>query len=127
MDYLVAILVAFLALTLLASLIGAFFMWTGAKLAGVDEATFGRSISAASGASFATWAIALIASIVPGVGTAAGILLGAALSVLIIQSAYSTSLGKAVLVWLFDLMAEAIALAISFVLFASVILSILQH
>ncbi len=127
MEYLAAILVAFLALSLMATFFGAFFMWLGAKLAGVRYATFGSSIKAASGASFATWFVALAASILPGIGTAAGFAIGIALSVLIIRSAYETSFGKAIMVWLFDLVSEAVALAVGLVFFASVILSTLKY
>ncbi len=127
MDYVVAILVVFLALALLASLIGALFMWVGAKLAGVRNSSFGRSISAASGASFATWSIALLASVVSGFGTAAGLLLGIFVSVLVIRSAYDTSLGKAFLVWLFDLLAEALSLAAGMVFLAATIMSLLRR
>ena len=127
MNFMVTALVVFLVVALLASLIGALFMWVGAKLAGVRESSFGRSIAAASGASFATWSIALVASVVPGVGTAAGLLLGIFMSVLIIRSAYDTSLGKAFLVWIFDLLAEALSLAAGMVFFAATIMSLLHR
>ncbi len=49
------------------------------------------------------------------------------MSVLVIRSAYDTSLGKAFLVWLFDLLAEALSLAAGMVFFAATIMSLLRR
>jgi len=69
MEILGAIVGAIIGIAALAMVIASFFMWVGAKLAGVENATFGRSIVAAIGAAFITWVISLVFSIIPVIGT----------------------------------------------------------
>lgn len=123
MDVLSAIIVAIIGVALLAAVIATFFMWAGAKMAGVSDATFGRAFLAAIGAAFVSWFVSAIFSVVPVFGTLVGLILGLIFSIFVIQSAFKTSFGRAILVWVFHIVAEVVAIAIGLATFAGVLVS----
>lgn len=118
-----AIIGVLLGLVILGVVIGGFFMWVGAKMAGVANATFGRSILAALAASFITWLVSGVCSILPVVGTVVGFILGLLLGIIVIQGVYGTSFAKALLVWIFNVMAQILALLIAIATFGAALLA----
>lgn len=104
-------------------LIATLFMWLGAKMAGVKKATFGRSFIAAVGSAFLTWILSLLSlSFFPLVGPPIGFIIGLVLVIFVVMGAYDTTFGKALLVWLFHLLAEIAAIAIGAFTFAGVLM-----
>ncbi len=92
--------------------LSALLMLLGAKLAGVRDATFGKALLASIGATFVTWLIGGLCSVVPVVGTALGFLLGLALSVFVIQAVFVVPFRKALLTWVFNAVAQLLAVAV---------------
>lgn len=109
----------FVGIMVLAALIAGFFMWIGAKMAGVENATFGKAIWAAIATSIVTWLISALFSIIPGIGTIIGFFVGLLFSIGIIKSIFNTTGGKAFLVWIFNIVAQVIAIIIAIATFAS--------
>lgn len=101
---------AILALIIVSILIAGIFIWIGAKIAGVEEATFGNAIVAAVGASIVGWIITIVLSGIPVIGTIAGLIIGFIVGGLfVIKSIFSTSWRKAFLTWVFNIVAQVIA------------------
>jgi hypothetical protein len=110
---------------IIAAVIGGFFMWIGAKLANVRRANFGRSIIAAVLAALVTWVVTAIFSYLPVFGNLIGFFLGIVFSIFVIQSVFRIRFGKALIVWLFYIIAQFIAvLLVSFVFGGALIYSI---
>lgn len=99
-------------------IIGGFFMWLAAKIAQVEKSTFGRAIAAAIGSSAVTLVIAFVFDFFPIIGNLLGFIIGLFLSIFVIKAAFDTSFGKAVLVWIFDVIAKVVAVMIATVLVA---------
>lgn len=76
-------------------LIGAFFLWLGAKIAGIENNTFGKAIGAFVLSMIVVYVISLIFSFIPLIGTILGFIIGLILSILIVKGIYKTSSGKA--------------------------------
>ncbi len=102
-----------LVVVALSIVLGGFFMWAGAKMAGISNATFGKSVWAAIAVSFVTWIIAIVFSIVPVIGTLIGFIIGVLVALIVIKSIYGTSAGKAFLAWLFNIIAQILAIVIA--------------
>ncbi len=126
MEIIGAMLGMITGMMIIATIIAAFFMWVGAKMAGVRNATFFKSIVAALGSAFITWFISLVFSVVPVFGTVLGFIIGLFFAILVIKASYSTSFGKALLVWIFHIIAEIIAIIIGAMTFASGLLVAFQ-
>jgi hypothetical protein len=95
---------------LVAVVLGALFMLIGAKMAGVGtNATFGRALGAAIACSLMTWIAAAVFSVVPVLGTALGFIIGLILSLMIIKAIFDTSFGRALLTWIFNILAQVVA------------------
>ena len=115
------LITAILGVAALAMIIATFFMWLAAKMAGVEKATFGRSFIAAIASAFLTWLFSLTFSFFPPFGFPIGFFIGLILVIFVIMGAYNTSFGKALLVWLFHLLAEIAAIVIGILTFAGVL------
>ncbi len=113
---------AIVGVACLALLIATFFMWLGAKIVGVEKATFLRSFLAAFGSAFLTWFLSLVLVFLPPGGPVIGFFVGLVLVVFVIKGAYDTDFGKALLVWIFHLLAEIAAIVIGFLTFAGVLM-----
>jgi len=117
-------LVAAGGLFLLSLLIGAFFIWIGAKLARIPKRTFGRAIIAALASSVATWLVAWIFSFFPGspwwslIGAVVGLLVVLA----VFKSVFDTTWGKAFLIWLLQVVAIFLAIVIAAFTFAAALI-----
>jgi hypothetical protein len=107
-----AILGAVVGIFIITTIIAAFFMWIGAKLAKVEKATFGKAILAALAAAAITWVLFLLFNFIPVVGPMLGLIIGLILTIFAIKAIFSTTFGKAALVWLFNIIAVIIAGAI---------------
>ena len=124
MEIIGTLILVYLGIVLIAILVGAFFIWLGAKMASVKNATFGRSILAAIGASVVTGLLSWVFAGFTGIGAIVGFLIGLFLSILIIKAVFKIDWGKALLVWVFHVVAEIIAIAISVLTFAGVLLNL---
>lgn len=101
---------------LFAVILGGFFMWIAAKISGVRRATFGRAMLAAVGTAFVAFACSFVFHFVPVLGDLGGLVIGLLLTIFVIKGAFDTSFGKAVLVWIFDIVAIVIAVVIATIL-----------
>ncbi len=101
MDSIIAgVGIAVLLLLILLLVIAAFFLWIGAKLAGIQNATFGKAVVAALVSVIALAVLQVIMSIIPFLGGLVGFLLGILVSIYIIKAVFDTSWGKALLAWI---------------------------
>ena len=103
---------------IIAVLVASFFMWLGAKIAGVERSSYGRSMVAAVAAAFVTWLVSYVGAQIPSLPRVIGFIVGLVLTIVVIQAAYSTRFGKALLVWIFNIIAQIIAGVLAFVLFS---------
>ena len=110
--------IGMLFLFIFAVILGGFFMWIAAKIAGVEKSTFGRAIVAAISSSIISLLMAFFFSFVPLLGNAVGFIIGLILTVLVIKGAFDTSFSKALLVWIFNVIAAVIALLLTTIIVA---------
>ena len=103
-------------------IIGGFFMWIAAKIAGVEKSSFARAIVAAIGSSIASIVAAFIFNLLPVFGNLFGFILGLIVSIFIIKAAFDTNFGKALLVWIFDLIGAVLAIVFAAMITASTLL-----
>lgn len=126
MDIIGVLLGAILGILILDIIFSAFLMLLGAKLARIENATFGKSLLASLGSAIVTWLITTVFSILPGIGTIIGFLFGVLLSIFIIKSVYNTRMEKAFLCWIFNIIAKIAAIIIALLTFASALFSIFK-
>lgn len=107
---------------ILMTLIGGFFMWIAAKLARVERASFLRAVVAAVATAFVGVLLSLLFTLIPALGNLFGFILGLVISVFIIMGIFRTSFGKALVVWLFNLVAVVLALIVTSIIMASSLL-----
>ena len=115
-------LIAFLVLALL---ISAFFLWIGAKLAGIREASFGKAILAALVSVVALALLQIVLSLIPRIGGTLGLLLGILVSIYVIKAVFDTGWGKAILAWILYIVAIILAGIIAAIFGAAAIWSVL--
>jgi hypothetical protein len=96
-----------------AVILGGFFMWIAAKIARVERSSFGRAILAAVGTSLVLFIITFLMSFIPVLGNAVGFIVGLILQIFVIRGAFDTSAGKAVLVWVFNIVASIVAVLLA--------------
>lgn len=106
----------FIGLFVAATVISAFFIWIGTKIAGVSGATFGKALWAAIVTSFVVWALTGVGSGLFGLGSVAGWLLGVLITLVILKWIYKTTWGKSFLTWLFCGLAQVVVLAVAIIL-----------
>jgi hypothetical protein len=93
------------------TILGLFLMWYGAGLAGIQKSSFWRSLAAAFLSSADTYLMALVALLAgPPVKLLYGLAAGLLLSVFIIKGVYRTSFLKALVPWLFFLIAQTLVI-----------------
>jgi hypothetical protein len=93
-------------------------MWVGARLDGIERASFGKAILAAFASSLVAWLIAIPCSVIPVVGTLFGFALGLLLSLFVIRSLFDTTMGRAFLCWIFNIVAHVAAVVVAFFIVA---------
>lgn len=100
---------SFALIALVGAVVASLFIWIGAKIARVAGSTFGRAMVAAVGAGFLNWLSATVLLELEVTSEVAGFLVGLFLTILVVKAAFDTSWGKALLVWVFNIIAQAIA------------------
>jgi hypothetical protein len=115
-------LIAFLVLALL---ISAFFLWIGAKLAGIRGASFGKAVLAALVSVVALAILEIVLSLIPRIGGTLGLLLGILVSIYVIKAVFDTGWGKAILAWIMYIAAIIVAGIITAIFGAAAIWSVL--
>ncbi len=103
-------------------IVGGLFMWIAAKIARVEKSSFGRAMAAAVAASFVEIFVAFLFNLVPVFGNLFGFILGLVITILVIKAVFDTSFGKALLVWIFNLIAAFVAIALAAMIMASSLL-----
>jgi hypothetical protein len=103
-------------------IVGGLLMWVVAKIAKVEGASFARAIVAAAASSFVEILVAFIFNLVPVLGNLFGFILGLLAAVLVIKGVFRTSFGKALLVWIFNLVAVWVAIVLASMIMASSVL-----
>ena len=101
-----------------AVIFGGFFMWIAAKVAGVKKSTFGRAIVAAVGASFVALFVSFVFHFLPIFGNLLGFIIGLILTIFVIKVIFDTSTGKAILVWIFNIIATGLAVLVATIIAA---------
>lgn len=115
-----------LVLLLFTIVIGGFFMWIAAKIARVGKSSFARAILAAVVSSVVSMIVSFVFGVLPLIGNGLGFLAGLLVSILIIMWAFDTSFAKAILVWIFNLVAVVIAVGLTALLTAGSLM-VLAH
>jgi hypothetical protein len=105
-------------IVVLAVLFGGLMMWIAAKIAGVRKATFGRAVVAAIGCAAVSFLLGAGFHFIPIFGDLVGFFIGLVLSILVIKGAFDTTTGKALLVWIFEIIAAFVAIVIGTMLAA---------
>lgn len=111
-------ILSFALIALVGTIVASFFIWIGAKIAAVRGSTFGRAMVAAVGAGFLNWLGATVLLELGVTNEVAGFLVGIFLTLLVVKAAFDTTWGKALLVWVFNVIAQAIAFLAGSLLFA---------
>lgn len=128
MEVLGIALGTFLLFMVISILVATFFMWAGAKMAGLPKSktNFGNSLMAAIGAAVVTWIISAIFAGVAGIGAIIGFLIGVVLSIFVIKAVFKIDWGKSFLVWLFHLVAQILVFFIAAMTFAGALLTLVK-
>jgi len=100
-------------------LIGGLFMWIAAKIARVERASFPRAMVAAIATSFVGILLWFLFNLIPILGSLFGFILGLIVSILVIKAVFGTSFGKALIVWICNLIAAGLALLVASMILAS--------
>ncbi len=110
------VLMSLVIIALISLAIEAFFIFIGARLAGVYPVRFGTCFKAAFITVVVTLIAALVLSFMPAVGTGLGWLIGVLISIFIIRGVFGIGFGKALLVWIFAVAAQIIAVLVGVML-----------
>jgi hypothetical protein len=127
MSAILGVLGILLGLAVMAAVAACLFMHFGAKLAKVENATFGKAVIAAFVSSLLTCITTVVFSILPVIGTILGFLVGMLLALVVIKVVYSLTFGKALLVWVFNAAGMILAVMVAFLTFAGALVAILRH
>jgi len=120
MGYAALGLLGMIVTAFLVVVLDSLFLHIGARLAGVRRATFYTAVKASIACALSTLLLAMIFSVIPVAGTGVGFLIGLLLTILVLQASYSTSFGKAFLLWIFNVAAQIGAVLLSVFLLAGV-------
>lgn len=94
-------------------MVAGLFMWLGAKIAGVRRASFARAVVAAIASWVVTGLCYGLAPLLPIIGLGLATIGAILLSIVVIKAAFDTSFGKALLVWVFNLIVQAAAVLLT--------------
>ncbi|MDD4857432.1 MAG: hypothetical protein PHD74_04910 [Candidatus Krumholzibacteria bacterium] len=103
-------------------IIGGVFMWIASKMARVEKSGFARAMAAAIAAAFVEIFVSFLFNLVPVFGNFFGFIVGLLVSILVIKAIFGTSFGKALLVWIFNIVAAGVAIVIATIIMASSLL-----
>jgi hypothetical protein len=102
-------------------IISGLLMWLAAKISKVEKATFTRAATAAVACSFVTVLFAGLFGFVPVLGNFFGFVVGLLVSIYVIKVSFATTFGKALLVWIFDILGSIVAIALASMLMATAV------
>jgi hypothetical protein len=108
-----------LGLVALSILLGGVFMLLGAKIANVEKRGFGKAVGSVILCKIGASITSGLIGIIPVVGLLLAPFAAIAIQIYIIKAIFETQTTKAVLTWLFSLIAYLIVLAISAIIFFS--------
>ncbi len=103
-------------------IISGLLMWLAARLAKVEGATFTRALAASVGSAFLSVLAAKLVGLFPAIGDYFGFIVGLLVSIIIIKVSFRTTYGRALLVWIFDILGSVLAVAIARILTVSALL-----
>ena len=115
MGILITFLGTLIGVAVLAAFIAGFFIWVGAKLAGINNTTIGKSVLAAIACSLSLWFLTGVFFFLPVIG----FFIGQFICLWIIKNIFDTTFGKALLAWIFHFAAQVIAIIIAVATFAT--------
>lgn len=124
MEIFLSLLGIFLGIIVVNVLFGTFFIWIGARMAKVKNITFGKCVLTAIGAALVTNLIAWVFASFTGILAVIGWLIGLALSILVIKAVFKIDWGKGLLVWIFHVFAEIVAVAVIVLIFGGALFAI---
>ena len=104
-------------LTILMILLGGLFMFIGAGIAKVEHRTFLKAVAAALLGGIGGSIVGGILFWIPVIGPVLGFFGNIATQIFIIKAIFNTETGKAILTWLFDLIAQFIVAVIAIIIF----------
>jgi hypothetical protein len=114
----VGIIFAFILMVI----IGGLLMWVAAKISRVEKSSLGRAMAAAVATSFVTVLASFLFKLIPVLGDLFGFIAGLVLAILVIKAVFGTSFGKALVVWIFYLVAAGVAVVLATMIMASSLL-----
>lgn len=106
-----------IGLTILMVLLGGLFMFIGAGVAKVENRSFGKAVAASLLGGIGGNIVGGILFIIPIIGPVLGFLGNIATQIFIIKAIFCTETGKAILTWLFNLIAQVIVAIIAGIIF----------
>jgi hypothetical protein len=113
-----------LLLALIALLFSSFLIWLGAGMIGVKDGGFGKAFIAALGGVFVSWFMYYLMAAFPAIGSFIGFIIGLVLTLFIIKSAFNITFGKALLIWIFYIIAEAATVAVGILILGLELLAV---
>lgn len=96
------------------AVIGSVFLWIGAKIAGIEEATFGNALRATIGMYAVNFVVAGVLSSIPG---PLAFLIGLTVALYIIQTVFDTTFVKAFVAWILSVVATAVVMVGTILIF----------
>lgn len=93
------------------------FIWIGAKVAGIKNSGFRKAIVAAIFSSLVIYLFTIICSIFPYIGAILGFFVGLLLVPLIMRRILNSTLRQTFVVWIFNAIAQILALVLGATLF----------
>ena len=115
MGILITFFATLVGVAVLAAFIAGFFIWVGAKIAGINNTTIRKSVLAAIACSLSLWFLTGVFFFFPVIG----FFIGHFICLWIIKNIFDTTFGKAFLAWIFHFAAQVLAIIIAIATFAT--------
>ena len=96
-------LISVILVIIVGVLVQSFIIHLAAKFSGVRYATFGMAIKACLACTVLSFVLSAVFSFIPGPGTILGFLISIVLTLLILKSIYNTTWGRALLIWVMQI------------------------
>ncbi|MCP3966038.1 MAG: hypothetical protein GY750_07495 [Lentisphaerae bacterium] len=115
---------AVLLLLLAVIILSGFFMYIGAKMASVPNVTFMKATGVAIAVSVLCSVLAFFLAFIPPIGPILGMLIGNFFAIFLIKSFFVIGWGKALLVLIFNIIAQIIVMIIGALLLTGTIIAV---
>ena len=102
-------LLSFAVSIILAIILGALFLWLGAKIAKIKHTTFWKALMATIASSVITSIITFLLGLLQQIGAYIGLILSVVVTIWVIKSVFYTTWRKAIIAWFFMCVAFIIA------------------